>query len=997
MNDIFISYAREDVAFVRQLSQAFKDHSRSVWVDLEGLHAGEEYWPWICQAIAESGVFLFVISPDSARSEFCRREIDRAVELHKRIVPVLYRDVSTEKLYEPIAKRQWQILRQTEDLAQEMDALIHAIAVDATLIRAHTYWLNKATQWDDKGRDHDLLLRGKELREAQDWLAQASQHPEPQPTQLQAYYITTSRNAAVERARRNRWLTRIIGSVFALLTLFASWQWRSAEQQRQEAVQSATAERHAKDEADMQRRRALARQLLTQVEVQRSQRRADWQFFSTSLAIEAVRLFQSPEIEQALHHGTALVPCATYKAGTPIIAISPDGTLLLSAGYDCTASLTSFDAPQPVTRLHHQASVAQVSFSRDGHYIATVTHSGAACLWNANSGNQLFCLPMERQVSAVTFSADSKYIAVASYLNTAWLWKLSGCHSVDCPPSAQFAHDSGVHTIVFHPNDSLLITASWDNTVRLWNIARCLETVCQPSTILPHDGVTQAVVSPDGKYLATIGYDPLIHLWEVASCTSTSCQQVVPPLRHDSMVTAIAFSPDGSMLASAGWDRKARLWGIPTGQPLAQFSHDLGVSAVAFSPDGQSLATGSYDRRACVWVIATGQQVSCLHHETPVTGVTFHPDGQQIVTASYDSVAHLWRPFHATATERAHVAPTQTVTTSAGGEYVATVSQDQADTHLTEITLWQYNSQRRIGHFSHHTEIAKLAVSRDGQYIAAGGWDNIAELWKLDNTQKQTLAQVSHDSSITALALSPDGTYLATGGWTGSVRVWADTRCHHGSCQPIVLPTSLNSGITALAFSPDNNTLLVAGWNNTAQVWDLTRNPPQLRSTATASTSACPDHTTTSQTSGIAAVAFNSSGQRFATASYDHSARVWDLRGQQQHCFTDANGFIAVAFDATDTHLATATWDKTVRFWNIATQRETTRLRTEEGITALTFDGRNKLLTTGWDNVVQQWTWKREERLAEACKSLQGRTLSKDQWKQYLGTEEPYESICVPR
>jgi WD40 repeat protein len=997
MNDIFISYAREDLVFIRRLSEAFKERSHTVWVDLDGLYVGEEYWPRIRDAIAESDTFLFVISPDSARSTFCRREINRAVQLQKRIVPILYRDISTDDLSPAIAERQWQILRETDDFTRHIEALITAIAIDPTWIRAHTYWLNKASQWDDKGRDYDFLLRGKELNEAQDWLGQASQHPDPQPTQLQIDYITVSRNAVVERIRQKRRLAQAVCSLFALLMLFAVWQWRTAEHQRKEAEQSAAQEQKAKEEATTQRKRALARQLTIQAEAFYNQR-PEWHFLSTRLAIEAAKLFPSPEIDQALHRGSPLIPCAAYSTSVPVIALSPSGKTLVSTGYDCTALLTDLDDSQFASRLQHQASVALVTFSRDGQYLATVTLDGGACLWNGNTGKQLFCLPAERKVSAVAFSADSKYIAVASYLNRAWLWEFTRCHSIDCPPSAQLAHEDGVNAIAFSPDDTRLVTASWDNKARLWNVAHCLKTECQPSTVLQHEnGVHLVAFSPDSHYLATVGYDPLIRMWDVTSCTRTDCQPVAPFLRHDSTVTALAFSRDGRLLASGGWDRKARLWSMPHGKPLAQFSHDLGVSTVAFSQDGQSLATGSYDRRACVWTIATGKRGACLGHDTAVTGVVFHPNGQQLITSSYDSAVHLWSPFQGHIVEdRAHVDPITTIATSADGEYVATVSQIEVGSQPTDVALWRRSTQQLVARLPHHTDIAKLMLSRDGQYLALAGWDNTVELWKLAGAQKEMVAHVSHDSDITALAVSPNGKRLATGGWAGTVLLWDVTRCHNGLCRPFSLPSGPNSGITALAFSPDNNVLVTAGWDNTAQVWDLTTQPPQLRSVARQATTLCPETAMSGQTSGITAVAFNSTGTLFATASYDHSARVWNLHGQQQACVSDINGFTAVAFDATDTYLAAATWEKTVRVWEIIGAKETTRLRTEAGITKLTFDTRNKLLTTGWDHVVRQWTWERNARLAEACESLQERTLSKAEWEQYLGTEEPYRASCTP-
>ena len=51
MSEIFISYSREDLAFVEQLRTQLEGEDLGVWVDIEGLYAGEEFWPEVAKAI----------------------------------------------------------------------------------------------------------------------------------------------------------------------------------------------------------------------------------------------------------------------------------------------------------------------------------------------------------------------------------------------------------------------------------------------------------------------------------------------------------------------------------------------------------------------------------------------------------------------------------------------------------------------------------------------------------------------------------------------------------------------------------------------------------------------------------------------------------------------------------------------------------------------------------------------------------------------------------
>ena len=51
--------------------------------------------------------FVFVISPDACQSRACAVEITTALDLSKIIIPVAYRETSSELIPEAIGARQW--------------------------------------------------------------------------------------------------------------------------------------------------------------------------------------------------------------------------------------------------------------------------------------------------------------------------------------------------------------------------------------------------------------------------------------------------------------------------------------------------------------------------------------------------------------------------------------------------------------------------------------------------------------------------------------------------------------------------------------------------------------------------------------------------------------------------------------------------------------------------------------------------------------------------
>src|SRR6185437_14087353 len=75
----------------------------------------------------------------------------------------------------------------------------------------------------------------------------------------------------------------------------------------------------------------------------------------------------------------------------------------------------------------------------------------------------------------------------------------------------------------------------------------------------------------------------------------------------------------------------------------------------------------------------------------------------------------------------------------------------------------------------------------------------------------------------------------------------------------------------------------------------------------------------------VYAVAFRPDGERMATASFDHTIKVWDVHaGRVVRTFTGhQDKVLALAYSADGKQLASAGLDGTVRLWDAASGRET--------------------------------------------------------------------------
>jgi roadblock/LC7 domain-containing protein len=303
-------------------------------------------------------------------------------------------------------------------------------------------------------------------------------------------------------------------------------------------------------------------------------------------------------------------------------------------------------------------------------------------------------------------------------------------------PPGRFQHDAAILAIVFSPDGKLLATGSVDRTVRLWRIA-----TSEPVHRLEgHGGRVSALAwSPDGKLLASAATDGGILLWEPATgrrlraCTG-----------HTDWVMSLAFSPDGKLLASSSEDQSARLWDPATGREVRQWkTGDDSMPAAAFSPDGKLLAVGCNPCRVRVYECESGREAHTfsLYRRGEITGLAFTGLRSLLVTAAR------WRCWRCDlAQNRSEPIPFgRGIPLALAGSRdcrMLLVGNGDGELDLYDTTTFGvfHSFTASAPEYAPgvdklpRTEAGKIqavAISTDGRFVAAGGSDGRARLWRV--------------------------------------------------------------------------------------------------------------------------------------------------------------------------------------------------------------------------------------------------------------------------
>jgi WD40 repeat protein len=871
--DVFVSYAREDQAIVRDVVSALEARKKSSFVDWAGIEPSDHWRDSIREAIEESDAVVCILSPDFLASEICATEREYAELLNKRIIPVLAREVDPDQVPPSLVEPNW-ILLDEERLEQAVDDLVRALDTDLALVRLHTRLLSRAIAWDAAGRKRTSLLRGQDLKRAEAWLARAAAGARPQPTELQVSFIEASRRGAAQRQRLAIGGALAVAGVAAALSVFALVS-------RAQAVH----ESHV----------AFSRELAADPTAQLAH---DPQL-ALLLGVEALKRSPTPASEAAVVAALdASFVTRIIRVGVPVLdaAFSPDGQLAAVGAADGTVRVWN-----PVTgggrqTLHAgRAAVTALAFHPSGTVLVTGSADGRVVVWVRNGNGwrieghryRLDALP----ISSLAFSPAGTVLAVGSVDKT-----------VRLIPSSQTIRTIREHgpvtSIAFGPDGSTLAVADSKDGATVWNLA-----VNPPRTAAPpfNPGFPAQVpkhvaVDPSGTNQIAMGSDDGdIRLWSYAAAIPA-----VDKLGgHVGPVDDVAFSRDGQLLASAGADGTARIWDMNSQQSIRILSgHRQAVTAVALSPDGKILLTSSRDGTAREWRVS-GNSGASRAALTPqfelsphLTGIAVSPHGL-LVAASVAGDVHAWPLANPTRGERWTCSyPGCVDSRSSGGAVVA-----------GGPFVLEPGKPTRVLRASDGRLVRRLPGA-----IGAGLSSNALESVLLTGPRSIELRQ--HDFSgsprtlpvpsgvrLAAVALTADGGTLAAAADSGRVVVWRRSQ----GWQPRVLRGAAGD-LRAIAFTPDGRAVVAGGSDGNAWMWRLTGGAPR----------------TFAGTSPITSVAVSPNGKILGTGSVDLTARLWDISsGDTVATLTGHNDSVTgIVFLPGGNEVATTGADGTVRLWD---------------------------------------------------------------------------------
>ncbi len=183
----------------------------------------------------------------------------------------------------------------------------------------------------------------------------------------------------------------------------------------------------------------------------------------------------------------------------------------------------------------------------------------------------------------------------------------------------------------------------------------------------------------------------------------------------------------------------------------------------------------------------------------------------------------------------------------------------------------------------HGGPVRALAISPDGARAVSGSFDTSAIRWSLSRNVAEQVMRF-HDGAVNAVAFLKNGG-VVTAGADAHIAIWTA-----GQQQPDRVFDGHTAPVAGLAVSPDGLLLASASWDHSVRLWSLSGGAPRVLD---------------GNTQNVNGVAFSPDGKNVLSAGYDATLRIWPVSGGNGAVYTVPSPLNAVVV-APDGEVVTA-------------------------------------------------------------------------------------------
>ena len=479
------------------------------------------------------------------------------------------------------------------------------------------------------------------------------------------------------------------------------------------------------------------------------------------------------------------------------VAFSPDGTYLAVATEIGLWWYELATMQPIALWETERGMVSAASFSDDGRWIATGNSDSIVKVWDTQKKQCVLEVGqsvLNQSIRQLAFSPDGHYLAASRNRAPVSVWCAETGKSIaEYPVEAPKTGGNRFYPICFSPDGTLLAYMSNTHTDTITISVAHLETGASTVDFPIHTArVTYLIFSPCGQFLTagiqkrdTEPRSALIYVWNVPK------QALEMSAEYGGYWATPTYLPDGSLRVAEVCQDEVVIWDTSQEEKRGTFEHHGDTRAARFSSDGQQFAIAS-PRDFQVWRENAPQVVSLPRHLGHPNVVTFTQNGKTLVSGhSAGSGIVFWNVAEKRAQQTLLMNTELPFTIPKGGLAVSPNEEFLAASYMKTIEFWHVVSRTRIMTFTEPQYVGPLAFSPIGECFVSTTTDGALHIWDANRWEKQDTLH-RHTDGIEALAFHPDGKVLVSASRDGTALVWDVDRRSFVTSLSLVWPSSPN-------------------------------------------------------------------------------------------------------------------------------------------------------------------------------------------------------------
>ena len=957
--DAFISYGRADgKAFSAKLCKLLSDRNFKIWFDQNDIPPAVDWRSQINAGIERARNLLFVITPYSIESAYCREELETAYQLNKRIIPVLYIRVPRENRPESIRKLNWIYCREeVDDFERSFNHLLAALQQDEAYVAQHAQLYLQALTWAKNQKQTRYLLVGKQRQAAETWLkAQFTESQAPcLPTDLHCEFISESKKNAnnlmtdvfLSYAEEDRLVMEAVrkGLFRKGLTIWTNkidiksgTQFQSEINkgiERADTIlyflsQAATQSDYCQQELAYARslskriiplrleavERGLIPSELKGLQYINLPSLSEKEQFQTQSELLLKSLDQEAYYQQ--QHKALLVKALKWKEQNENPSILLRGHNLNHYSDWLKQARANTDYPPIPIQLDYVSASEALPAESSLDVFISYSRSDSDFVRKLNEALQLQGKTTWFDQESIPSGSDFQqelYRGIQICDNFLFVISPQSVHSSYCVDEVKYVEELSkrIVTVVYQPVNAAELPESLSKVQWIDFNQHNGEFFANFNELVRTLDIDREHVSNHTKWSLQAmdweknkkSHDLLLRGNEFAIAEewlqSTLEEHKIPPateLQQD-------FITQSKEAIAAGVKReklrllilRILLGLISTALVVAIF---LGIRAyVEFKRAARNQITSLAGRAAAMFV--SDQQIDALttilraRHELEELGET-SGEAAEAVEMVLRSTAYLMFERNRLSGHRRNVLG---IAIRPDGQMIASASADDT------IKLWQPDGTLLTTLEGHRATVWAVEFSPNGEWLASSSADQTVILWRrAPNGKSYLLYKIlkGHRGAVLDVAFSPEGQTLASVSRDRTVKLWdlkgtelATLKGHQGVVHDV-------------AFSPDGQFLLSSSEDQTAKIWQRVDSPERYTVKKTLK----------GHEGEVLEANVSPDGELIATSSEDRTIKLWTIDGTLQRTLTGHNDAIrSVEFTQDSKTLLSGSWDRTIKIWDV--------------------------------------------------------------------------------